>query len=142
MLIGEFEGKLTDKNRLAIPSKIRNELKDDLILSRGYEGCLILLDQKRWKSLIDLVSRKPLLQLNTRDTKRYLIGGAYELELDSQRRFVLPQSLKNFAEITEDLIFLAIMDWVEIWSKERWERKLLELTKSASDIADKLMEDL
>lgn len=141
MLIGEFEGKITDKNRLAVPAKVRSEFKAGLVLSRGYEGCLLLLDEQRWKKLVDVVSTKPLLQLSIRDTKRFLIGGAHEVELDAQGRFVLPASLKDYAGFEQDVVFVAIMDWVEVWDKDKWNRKLLDLADSASDIADRLMMD-
>ena len=138
MLIGEFETKLTDKNRLAIPKKIRDEMKEGLIIARGYEGCLILLDNKRWKLLETVISKEPILNLSIRDTKRFLLGGASELELDNQGRFVLANNLKDYAEINEEIVFIGLIDWVEIWNKEKWQEKLKELSKNASDIADKL----
>ena len=138
MLIGEFETRLTDKNRLAIPKKIRDEMKEGLIIARGYEGCLILLDNKRWKLLETVISKEPILNLSIRDTKRFLLGGASELELDNQGRFVLANNLKDYAEINEEIVFIGLIDWVEIWNKDKWQEKLKELSKNASDIADKL----
>jgi len=138
MLIGEFEVKLTDKNRIAIPKKIRNELKDDLILSRGYEGCLILLDKSRWLDLEKLIDKGTVLTMSTRDTKRFILGGAHELELDMQGRFVLPLNLKDYAQINNEIVFVAIKDWVEVWALDIWNKKIEDLSKNASDIADKL----
>ena len=138
MLIGEFEAKLTDKNRIAIPKKIRDEFKDDLILSRGYEGCLILLDKSRWLDLEKLIDKGTVLSISIRDTKRFIMGGAYELELDAQGRFVLPLNLKNYAQINTEMIFIGIKDWVEIWSLDNWIKKLDQLTKNASDVAEKI----
>ncbi len=141
MIIGEYEGKLTDKNRLAVPAKIRSEFKSELIVCRGYEGCLLLFDGKRWKDLIKVLSQKPLLQMNIRDTKRFLVGGAHELDLDQQGRFVVPQQLKSYASLNNEVVFVAILDWVEIWDKNNWDRKLAELTESARDIADRLVQE-
>jgi MraZ protein len=140
MLIGEFESRVTDKNRVAVPAKIRTELKNNLILARGYEGCLILLDEKRFQDLIKLISVKPLLNTSVRDTRRFILGGAHEIELDAQGRFVLPLSLKQYAHIDTDVIFIGIMDWAEVWSREKWTKKLTDLSSSAADIAQRLME--
>lgn len=140
MLIGEFESKLTEKNRIAVPKKIRTEFEGDLVLSRGYEGCLILLDQNRWDELIKLISVEPILNLSVRDTRRFLMGSAYELELDQQGRFVVPASLRDYSDITSEVVFLGLNDWVEVWSKQSWEKKLDELSKTAGDIAEKLLE--
>jgi MraZ protein len=139
MLIGEFDGKLTDKNRLAIPKKVREELEEGLIISRGYEGCLLLLDKKRWLAFENLINTSSILSLSLRDTKRFILGGAYELELDAQGRFVLPLSLINYAKIESEVMFIAIKDWVEIWSKEAWERKLAQIIKTAPDLAEELL---
>lgn len=139
MLIGEFDGRLTDKNRLAIPKKIRDELKDGLFLSRGYEGCLLLMDKAGWSSFENLINEKSILSLSLRDTKRFIFGGAFELELDSQGRFVLPNSLLTYAQIKSDVVFIAIKDWVEIWDKSSWENKLAEIIKTAPDLAEQLL---
>ena len=139
MLIGEFEAKLTDKNRIAIPKKIREELSEGLILSRGYEGCLILLDKKRWDDFENTINKGSILSLSIRDTKRFIFGGAYELELDSQGRFVLPNNLKDYAQINNDLIFVAIRDWVEVWALDSWIKKLGSLKKNAGDIAEQIL---
>jgi MraZ protein len=138
MLIGEFEAKLTDKNRIAIPKKIREEFGEGLILSRGYEGCLILLDKSRWLDLEDLINKGTVFSISIRDTKRFIMGGAYELELDAQGRFVLPINLKDYAQINNEIVFIAIKDWVEIWAMDIWQKKLIDLAKNAGDIAEKL----
>lgn len=138
MLIGEYETQLGEKNRVAIPKKLRDQLTGEIILTRGYENCLILLDKKRWERLIDEVNLKPLLSLNVRDTKRYLIGGANEIEPDNQGRFVLSESLKSFSQIEKDIVFLGVGEWIELWSIERWKKKLKELANNVSDVAERL----
>lgn len=139
MLIGEFEGRLTDKNRLAIPKKVREDMSQGLIISRGYEGCLLLMDKNRWQQFENLINSKSILSLSLRDTKRFILGGAFELDLDNQGRFVMPLSLLNYAKIKTDVVFIAIKDWVEIWDKSLWEIKLNQIIKTAPDIAEELL---
>lgn len=139
MLIGEYEGKLTDKNRLAIPKKIRDELKGNLVLSRGYEGCLILLDAKLWQALEKTISKKPILSLSVRDMKRFIMGSAYEIEVDDQGRFVVPINLKDFAGIDKSVYFIGLGDWIEIWPEEKWKGKITDLSKNATDIAEQFL---
>ena len=139
MLKGEFNVKLTDKNRLALPAEIRKELKGKYVISRGYEGCLILLDEMRWEKLIKLITIEPILNLSVRDTYRFIIGGAEDIDLDKQGRFVLPESLRIYAQIKTEATFLGISEWVEIWSQESWKKKLAYLQQNAADIAEKLL---
>jgi MraZ protein len=139
MLLGSYETKLTDKNRIAVPSKLRTELEDNLILARGYEGCVLLLDKARWDQLLAVIGKEPILNLSVRDTFRFIIAGAFEVDLDKQGRLVVPQSLREFAQIETDVIFLGMKDWVEIWDLDKWQMRLGKITKSADDIAEKLM---
>jgi MraZ protein len=79
------------------------------------------------------------LNLSVRDTFRFIIAGAFEVDLDKQGRLVVPQSLREFAQIESDVVFLGMKDWVEIWNLEIWQKRLNKITKSADDIAEKLM---
>lgn len=138
MFIGEYNTQLGDKNRLAIPKKLREQLNGNVIITRGYERCLIMVDTSRWDTLLNQINAKPLLSLNVRDTKRFLIGGAVEVEHDSQGRFVLPESLKEFGNISDKVTFLGVGEWIEIWDEDRWKNKLNDLSQNVSDIAERL----
>lgn len=138
MLLGEYSSQVGEKNRIAVPKKIRDELKGRMIITRGYEGCLILVDETRWNVLIKEMNTKPLLNLSVRDTKRYLLGGAVEVETDSQGRFVIPDSLINFAQILTTAIFIGVGEWAEVWSEELWKEKLDNLKNNVSDLAERL----
>jgi MraZ protein len=138
MLIGEYYTQLGEKNRIAIPKKLRDELSGKVYITRGYEQCLLVLDSKRWKALMDEINKRPLLSLNVRDTKRFILGGAVEIEYDTQGRFVLPESLKSFAGIEEKIVFLGVGEWSEVWSEEKWKTKLELLRENVSDLAERL----
>ncbi len=140
MLVGEYSTQVGEKNRVAIPKKLRDQLNGQIIITRGYERCLIIVDTKRWDALISEVNSRPLLSLNVRDTKRYLIGGAVEVEYDSQGRFVLPESLKDFGSIEDKVVFLGVGEWIELWNEDRWKTKLEDLSKNVSDIAERLVQ--
>lgn len=138
MLLGEYESSVGEKNRLMIPKKLRSELGESLILTRGYENCLILVDRARWNKLIESINKRPLLNLDTRDTKRFIVGGAQEIEPDNQGRFVLPETLKKFAGIEQNVVFLGIDEWIELWDLRKWQEKLNNLKDNVSDIADRI----
>jgi MraZ protein len=138
MLEGEYTSPLGDKNRVAIPKKMRVLLKGDIVITRGYEHCLIIVDQTRWEDLIREINERPLLSMSVRDTKRFIIGGAYRLTLDKQGRFVIPESLIEYAEIEVGTTFVGVGEWLEIWDSEKWRDKLNDLSIHAADIADRL----
>jgi MraZ protein len=138
MIIGEYQQKLTDKNRLAFPKKFREQLGNKLIATKSYEGCLIILSPDQWDSLISKSIEGPFTSGVIRDTTRFLLGSASELELDNQGRFVLPSYLKKYALLKEDVVFLGLGRWVELWAKDSWEHKCLEIEKNSTEIGEKL----
>ncbi len=97
-----------------------------------------MVDTQRWESLIEEINKSPLLSLSVRDTKRFIVGGAVEIEYDSLGRFVIPEGLKTFANINQKIVFLGVGEWVEIWGEERWLDKLSNLTNNVADLAERL----
>ncbi|MBI4091164.1 hypothetical protein HY419_00265 [candidate division WWE3 bacterium] len=138
MIIGEFRNKLVSGNRLAFPKKFREEMGFKVIVAHGYEGCLLIVDEKRWESLISEAAKGPFVSEPVRDTTRFLLGSAAEVELDEQGRFVLPANLKEYAQITEDVVFLGLGRWVELWSIEKWAERKKYVNDHSGEIGEKL----
>ncbi len=138
MLIGEYRNRVGEKNRVALPIKFRGELGDSLIITRGYESSLIIVDKKLWANLIKEFGDRAFAMSKVRDTRRFLIGGAHEIDLDKQGRFVLPENLKEYAEIEEELVFIGLEDWIEVWDQVKWQEKLKVLKENAGEIAESL----
>lgn len=138
MLIGEYLNKVGEKNRLALPKKFRQILGEKVIVTRGYEDCVIVVNEKQWQKLLTVFDDKPFTTSPVRDTRRFLIGGASEVTFDKQGRFVLPLNLKEFASIDKEVVFIGLVDWVEIWASDAWEKRMEKIKPSAAKIADEL----
>ncbi|OGM12618.1 hypothetical protein A2V80_02260 [Candidatus Woesebacteria bacterium RBG_16_39_8b] len=135
MLIGQYLSKLTDKNRLAVPKKIRDEVGDKFIVAKWYEGCLVLVSVDEWQDLVNrLVGPGKIIISPVRDIDRFIMASAFEINLDSQGRFVLPEDLKRYAEVTSEVIFIGLGDRVEIWAQDSW-RKLEENSEEKASLA-------
>ncbi|NIT04321.1 division/cell wall cluster transcriptional repressor MraZ [Candidatus Saccharibacteria bacterium] len=134
MLIGEYRIRVGAKNRLSLPKKLREDLGEEAVVMRGYEGAVLVVSKKNWSSLVEEVLSGPLTDSQVRDTARFLMGGAHEVELDSQGRFVLPQPLVSFSGIApkDVVVFVGLGRWVEIWSSERWSERLANLGERAA----------
>ncbi|MEX0587196.1 MAG: division/cell wall cluster transcriptional repressor MraZ, partial [Patescibacteria group bacterium] len=82
-----------------MPKKMREDLGPRVVAMRGYEGSILVVSQKGWSKLVEEVLNGPLTNPQVRDTARFLMGGAHEIEPDAQGRFVLPPSLVEHAGI-------------------------------------------
>lgn len=141
MLIGQYEGKVGEKNRVAFPKRFRAELGDKLIVTLGYEKSLIVVSEKGWKALLEGTEERPFIQSEARETQRFLLGGASLIELDSKGRFIIPNYLRDFAEIKDEVMFIGLSRYVEIWDKKRWLNYSLNLEKNIDRIAKRLINE-
>ncbi len=140
MLIGEYESKIGEKKRIAIPQKFRKELGGNLILTRGYEGTLVLVNKKMWEEIAKEVINGSFINKDIRDTTRFLVGSATEIQPDQQGRIVIPKSLYEYAEFKQQAIFVGLYNWIEIWDKNKWTQRLKYLDKNSDEIAKAIQE--
>jgi len=138
MLIGEYQYRVEAKNRVSLPKKFREEIGGKIVVTQGYEGCLVVVSPKQWEVLIEDAATGPFVAEEVRDTSRFLLGGAVEVELDEQGRFVLPQPLKDYAGIGQEVCFLGLGRWVEIWASQEWEKRKAYIAKHSGEIGKKL----
>ena len=128
------------RNRIAFPKKFREELGNKLIITRGYEGCAILMSPAQWEEMVSDLYQALSVSESIRDTRRFLLAGASEIELDAQGRFVVPPYLVEYSEIKVEGTFLGLGDWVELWSTDKWEEKRKQVESNSSSIGERLAE--
>ncbi len=140
MLIGQYDGKIDNKGRSAFPKKFRQILGDKLIVTLGYENSLIVVSEENWKALLEGTEGRPFIQSETRETQRFLLGSASNIELDSKGRFILPAYLRDYAKIEDEVVFIGLSRYVEIWDKGRWEEYRKHLEKNIDTISQRLVD--
>ena len=140
MLLGQYDGKIDIKGRTAFPKKFREILGDKLIVTLGYENSLIVVSEENWKALLEGTEGRPFIQSETRETQRFLLGGASNVELDGKGRFVLPAYLREFAKVKNEVVFIGLSRYVEIWDKDRWLAYRKGLEKDIDTISQRLVE--
>jgi MraZ protein len=138
MLLGEYKLKLQDKKRLAFPNKLRSVIGKKFVITRGYEDCAVIMSPVQWEELVQNEISGPFVSGITRDTHRFLLASASEIELDPQGRFIVPDYICDYAALTKDVVFLGLGNWVEVWSKNKWDSKLKSLVKNKNIISEKL----
>jgi len=132
MFFGEYTISFyKNKNRLALPAKIRCQIKGDkLVLSKGFDGCIFGYEEGEWEKSSRKELNVPITETRARQIRRYLFSGAAIIEYDSQGRTVIPQSLVNYAGLDDDeLIVIGAGDHFEIWNKSKWQKYLKNTEK-------------
>lgn len=137
MFMGEYHQKIDDKGRLTIPSKLRYELGESFIVTRGLDNCLFIYPKGEWNQVISKYKELP----NTKDARnfmRFFLSGATEVNFDKQGRINIPMPLIKYSDLLKDCIVIGVNERLEIWSKENWDSFIENNEENLSDIADKL----
>lgn len=140
MLIGEFHHNLDDKNRLMMPSKIAPFLGDEVIITRGFESCLLVYPLEKWENIIAKFSELSITKTDTRKFLRILLSGATSCKFDSQKRINIPSTLKGYAEIDKRVVIIGLDDHLEIWSESAYNQFLDENLSNFAAIAENIYE--
>ncbi len=140
MFLGEYEHTIDDKGRLAIPARFRDALNEGVVITRGFDKCLMGFPRSVWEELARQVSSLPIGSEETRQLQRMLFSGAADMTLDRQGRILIPQNLREFAELGDQAIIAGLNRHFEIWSPRRWQNVLSAMDANASLFAQKLAE--
>ncbi|MDO5345036.1 MAG: division/cell wall cluster transcriptional repressor MraZ [Lachnospiraceae bacterium] len=120
MFMGEYNHTVDTKGRLIIPSKFRELLGDEFIVTKGLDGCLFVFPQNEWQAFEEKLRTLPLTQKGARAFTRFFVAGATPCELDKQGRILLPATLREFAGLDKDVVLAGMLNRIEIWSKAKW----------------------
>ncbi len=120
MFMGEYNHSIDAKGRLIIPAKFRDQLGDEFIVTKGLDGCLFAFPKDEWQVFEEQLRKLPLTQKNARKFTRFFMGGAATCELDKQGRILLPQNLREFANLDKDVVLSGNLNRIEIWNKTAW----------------------
>ncbi len=140
MFMGEYHHTIDDKGRLTIPSKIRYELGEEFIITRGLDGCLFIYPKETWNNIIKKYETLPNVK-NARNFMRFFLSGAEANEFDKQGRVNIPSPLIKYAGINKDCVIIGVGNRVEVWSAEKWDSFITENEDSFSEIADSLFSE-
>lgn len=121
MFMGEYNHTIDAKNRLIIPSKFREALGEEFVVTKGLDGCLFVYDNEEWTAFEEKLKSLPLTNKDARTFVRFFLAGAASVEVDKQGRILVPSVLKDFAGINKEVVLIGVASRIEIWSKERWE---------------------
>lgn len=137
MFMGEYHHSIDAKGRLIVPTKLRDDLGENFIVTRGLEGCLFVYPKNEWDKIINKYKELP----DTKDRRyfmRIFLSGATVCELDKQGRINIPMPLMQYSNLVKECLIIGVDERLEIWSKESWEKFIADNEANLSEIADNL----
>lgn len=140
MFMGEFQHNVDIKGRIIVPSKFREELGTNFVITRGLDKCLFAYPMEEWKVLEEKLKKLPLTKKDARAFTRFFFSGAVECEIDKQGRINISPPLRKYAALEKECVVIGVSDRVEFWSKDLWEDYFDDSEESFAEIAENLMD--
>jgi MraZ protein len=138
VFLGRHSHNLDDKGRLALPAKFREELGDGVVLTRGFDQCLLVYPIAAWTPLAERVSALSISDPDVRVLRRMLFANATDAQLDRQGRVLVPADLRGHAGIEREAIVVGMHTFIEIWSPEGWAAQSEVVERDGASIAERL----
>lgn len=143
MFYGEYEHTIDRKGRLIIPAKFREALKahhvKSLFLTRGLDGCLFVFPESEWRQAESRFRQIPFTKGEGRKFNRLFFSGASEVAVDRLGRLLIPKTLKDFAQINQEVVVVGVSSRMEVWSKEKWHAFYENSRQGFEEVAERVM---
>jgi len=142
MFTGEYHHSLDKKNRLIIPSKLRQQIgnEEQFILTPGLDKTIFLYSLSEWENLGRRLKNLSTTHADTRAFLRLFFSGAHPVQLDNQGRITIPQTLKNLAQIKEKVAIIGAFNKIEIWGEENWNKYYQEKKAIFEELSERIMD--
>jgi MraZ protein len=138
MLIGEYTHTIDEKNRLSLPAKFRSEMGKKVVLTPGLDNCLFVFTKGQWSKIEEKLNQSSLLQADNRSFNRFMFGGAVEADIDALGRILVPDFLRERANLKSKVSVVGVSDRVELWNDKAWADYKKVVEKQADSLAEKL----
>ena len=139
MLIGEYTHTIDDKNRVSLPSKFRTLMGKKIVVTPGLDQCLFAFTQKEWQRIADkLAENASMLSADMRSFTRYMFGGASEAEVDNIGRVLIPDFLRERANLKTKVVLIGVQNRIELWNDKQWAEYKKGVERQADGLAEKL----
>jgi MraZ protein len=143
MFYGEYHHSIDKKGRIIIPSQFREVMKthfiERLYVTRGLDRCLFIFPEDEWRKQEQNFKSMSFTKKDAREFTRLFFSGAYEASADVQGRVLLPQNLKQYAQIERDIVVIGVSSRMEIWARKNWEEFARTVKDSYEQIAEKIL---
>lgn len=120
MFTGTYRHAVDSKGRLFIPARLREELGETFMVTRGLQACLRLYPMKEWELFAAKIAALP--ESKAKDVRHYFFANAFDTTLDAQGRVTLPAESRRFAALEKNVVLVGDDTRLEIWDEACWDK--------------------
>lgn len=140
MFIGEYTHNLDSKGRIAVPARFRKDLTGGAIITRGLDHCLFVFNKSEWETLAKKLIALPLAKASSRAFVRLMLSGAAQTEIDQQGRILIPDYLREYADLKKQAVVAGVYNRMEVWDATVWKQYKAKTESASDEIAEQMGE--
>lgn len=140
MFIGEYKYSMDEKRRMSVPAKMREDLGETGVITRGIDNCLVLYPAEEWQKLAQKLQSLPSAKGESRAFVRLMLSGAAEVSFDKLGRILVPSYLAEYAGLEKELAIIGLGNRIEVWDEQNWEKYKRNKESKVGNMAEKLEE--
>jgi MraZ protein len=132
--LGEYEATIDAKGRFLLPGNLKKQMPEGtntIVISRGFEKCLLLYPLKSWEAIEEKIKKLNEFNPKVSQFRTLFVGGASYVDLDSAGRLLLPASLREYAGLGKDILLASDIDKVKIWDAGKYKKLFEEFSSDA-----------
>ena len=141
--LGEYEATIDAKGRFLLPGGLKKQMPEGtstIVISRGFEKCLLLYPLKAWEAIEEKIKKLNDFNPKVNQFRTLFIGGASYVDLDTVGRILLPPSLKDYAGLGKDITLASDIDKIKIWDSGKYKKLFEEISTDAfANLASEVM---
>lgn len=138
LLTGEYNNTIDDKGRISFPVKLRTAVNQNVVMvTKGLDRCLWLFTAEEWEIFQNkLMANASMMKTKSLNVVRHFIAPAQPVEFDKNGRLSIPQSLREYANLSKDCTILGIAKYMELWDFQIYKNYLESTEESFRDAAE------
>ena len=137
MFIGEHKQKMDTKGRVVVPSKFRDELGNQVVVTKGSgENCLYAFSRESWEKVVSKLEELPMTNMKVRNFNRFFLAGASNLEADKLGRVLVNSALREYALLDKEVVWVGVGNRMEIWDVDKWKENSDKFIGDSEDSID------
>ena len=123
MFLSEYRHSLDSKDRLTIPARYRELLGEEAYLVRGFDHNLMVLTDKTFEVIANRLQAMSITDPLARSLRRLILGSATRVDIDKAGRILLPDILREKADLGSEVVLVGQGNYFELWSPEEWAKQ-------------------
>lgn len=123
MFLGKYHTTIDSHNRLAPPPRHDGLFSEVAFLTQGFDKNLMMLTDEAFRGILAHIKTLNIADPITRLLLRLFLGNTVEIQTEKNGQLSIPNNLKDFAGLIDEVLLVGQGDYLEIWSPESWRKQ-------------------